>query len=1426
MRTRRWNLVLGKLALGTPALTMALGGMAFAPTQGLLYQQVFAAPPGIKAPTLAPTTSAAPTASAASAVALPGSQLESYTAADGKAYFALSLQPQTIVPPADAHDVVVLFDTSASQSGVYRDKALAALEQLAAGLGKNDRVQLMALDLQAIPLTAGFIAPQSAEWKTATAKLRQRVPLGTTDMDTGLSAAVKELSAAAGAKRIIYIGDGANNAGTGGADLNQLVEQSADAQISVTSYAIGPDAHNAFLAVLANQTGGNLLIDGQTLTAQQAGQLLADSSRQPVLWPTAVNLPAGLEEISPRKLPPLRYDRDTVVIGQGKLSQPADLTVTAVSGGQPVELKWALADSVNNEELSFLPELVTLAKSEVGRDLPLLGRAGLLESGRMLKNQAETLSKLSAQALHSGRNDQAKLLADEALRRDPGNVNALAFQHSLNRAGVIRPVAAQLPAGDAPAAGTLAPPPPQPAPPIGPSGDLILRGNPANDPAASTGFVGDVENRLDLIEQKLRGETLQGLQAARGLIGSDPHLAESNLKALLERVDATTDLRAAARSELRELLTKAIREAASRGVEWDAQELERLQRERASQERKEALDQIYARQNRVKQLIERYNVLLAEGRYRDAEMQAARVAFEIEPSPTTSNAIRYANIQGAVAQYHAIRNAHNQAMMDALISVDKSAIPFPDDPPIVYPDADFWRDITARRAKYRAVDLSETGSAEEKINKALDDSTDFDFQQFTLEEIKDYIRDRHKIEVQIDQKALNDENFDTSTKFDKKISGIKLRSALRLVLNDHDLSYLVKNDVLLITTKNQATNDLVVKVYPVADLVIPITNGGGINPFSLGGGNQGGPGGFAGGQGGAGVGGGGGFGGGGFGGGGGGQGGFFNIADPLPLPAGQPGLQAWAVPETLQLKPAAPVAVKPAPAPAALVTPAANPNGGIDLVDQEHPALEQLRQPAQRIVVTPRAGQSVADAWDAYFAGLPAIQGKSEHDPQRLIAAFRQDQQVRETSRQLMKEQKYAETAAMILAALKNGYGQPWMYEGLSLAMIADDQPLAEVERALMSSVDYARTTTDLLYAASYMAKIEGLKPRALKILRRVTELEPNRVEPYQLGLVLAEQTQDLAAVQWTSLGFLERGWTADQIELANQAQRLAVSTLESLKKSGQTAAAEKFQADLHAALERDLIVRVSWTGDADIDLTVEEPAGTSCSVRQPRSLGGGVLVGDSSAIKRGKNGPATSIEDYIVPRGFAGTYRIMLKRVWGQVTSGKVSVEVISNYGTDKEARETQLIPVGEQPVLVVYDLKAGRRLEKLADTQVAVAAQQQAAVAQAVLAQQIGNAQNANSALNNFAANQQLANGGAFPFFARGAVGYQPVITTLPEGTNMYAQAVVSADRRYVRITATPLFSLVPFVQTFNFVAGATGATQNGQQGNSPFPGGGGLF
>src|SRR5829696_4893714 len=106
-----------------------------------------------------------------SANAAETSRLATYESKTGEVYYALSSAPTKPLPVADAHQVVVLIDTSATQSGQYRTQSQEVLAALLSSLGENDRVELVAVDTRPVPLTTGFVAPNSAEMKAAVAKL-------------------------------------------------------------------------------------------------------------------------------------------------------------------------------------------------------------------------------------------------------------------------------------------------------------------------------------------------------------------------------------------------------------------------------------------------------------------------------------------------------------------------------------------------------------------------------------------------------------------------------------------------------------------------------------------------------------------------------------------------------------------------------------------------------------------------------------------------------------------------------------------------------------------------------------------------------------------------------------------------------------------------------------------------------------------------------------------------------------------------------------------------------------------------------------------------------------------------------------------------------------------------------------------------------
>lgn len=109
--------------------------------------------------------------------------------------------------------------------------------------------------------------------------------------------------------------------------------------------------------------------------------------------------------------------------------------------------------------------------------------------------------------------------------------------------------------------------------------------------------------------------------------------------------------------------------------------------------------------------------------------------------------------------------------------------------------------------------------AEAKIEAALGETAKLDFADQPLADVVEALAKQHKIPIQVDYKALTDEGFGSDTPVTAHIEGVSLRSALRLVLGQFDLTYVVRNEVLFVTTKTEAENMLIFKVYPVGDLV-------------------------------------------------------------------------------------------------------------------------------------------------------------------------------------------------------------------------------------------------------------------------------------------------------------------------------------------------------------------------------------------------------------------------------------------------------------------------------------------------------------------------------------------------------------------------------------------------------------------------------
>jgi Ca-activated chloride channel homolog len=253
-------------------------------------------------------------------------------------------------------------------------------------------------------------------------------------------------------------------------------------------------------------------------------------------------------------------------------------------------------------------------------------------------------------------------------------------------------------------------------------------------------------------------------------------------------------------------------------------------------------------------LVDEFNKLMHERRFAEAQVvakRAAEIAPESPGSPETL-VVQQLKLQlrmvSRTEDYRKIRDVKQEgyvAGLNGISTVDDqrpyqfgdlrewrrltqsrkvypvadltTKLPTADEPSILYPDPEVWRMLADRRKKYKAVDLSEQSAMEAKILAALDERTDLDFSEQPLTDVVEYFKQRHDIEIQIDSKALSDEGVGTDAPVTRHSNGITLRSALKLLLGDLELTYVIRKDGMMITSKAGAERLLEARAYELMD---------------------------------------------------------------------------------------------------------------------------------------------------------------------------------------------------------------------------------------------------------------------------------------------------------------------------------------------------------------------------------------------------------------------------------------------------------------------------------------------------------------------------------------------------------------------------------------------------------------------------------
>lgn len=294
----------------------------------------------------------------------------------------------------------------------------------------------------------------------------------------------------------------------------------------------------------------------------------------------------------------------------------------------------------------------------------------------------------------------------------------------------------------------------------------------------------------------------------------------------------------------------------------------------------------------------------------------------------------------------------------------------------------------------------------------------------------------------------------------------------------------------------------------------------------------------------------------------------------------------------------------------------------------------------------------------------------------------------------LRRDQKFDEVQEVIRSflAIHGKKAEPWMYELLSVAMEMNHRPPEQFKAALGFAADLAvqhRQPYDLTRVADSL-HLHGLDTRAAELLDLAAEIDPGSPRPLIMSMNLAREMLDAKRMGEAVDRFLALGWPGQDDAWRAETHRQVEDLAKALREKGRSEEAQALLERLPEAETRDLVIRLKWTGDADLDLVVQEPLGATARVLQARTVFGGAIVANGY----GKH----PLEVYSAPRAFPGVYKVDIETIYNDEKSPaqEVTLEYVLHEGTPEEKVEAVPIDLGStSPITIVLD--RGRRTEVL---------------------------------------------------------------------------------------------------------------------------------
>ncbi len=223
-------------------------------------------------------------------------------------------------------------------------------------------------------------------------------------------------------------------------------------------------------------------------------------------------------------------------------------------------------------------------------------------------------------------------------------------------------------------------------------------------------------------------------------------------------------------------------------------------------------------------LVTEFNELIEERRYNEAEVVAKQVA-ELKPgSPIAITMFHNARMQVRQLMDQEIRDAKENGFLETMLAGERAMIPMNPDRELEMPDARIWTDLSNRRRNDNDSD-ERLSAREQEIKRSLLTDVNVKYRNRPLNEVLNDLSSVTGVPVVMDARALSAVRVTPDSPVNLELAkSIPLKSALMLMLSPLELTFVIENDVLNITSVEAKRSKVYPKTYRVTDLVTPIPN--------------------------------------------------------------------------------------------------------------------------------------------------------------------------------------------------------------------------------------------------------------------------------------------------------------------------------------------------------------------------------------------------------------------------------------------------------------------------------------------------------------------------------------------------------------------------------------------------------------------------